>query len=287
MGEQQIGDGGGRESQRVNEDLRTRIAEGVYPVGSFLPPQRELADEFGVSRDTIQRVLRGLVAEGWIQSRQGSGARVLKTQRISSGDPQRRGRVLSLGPLLAEAFQEPEVALDVATLTSESLSGHMLSQVERIYAKQITPRRITLRILLPGGELPYPRVVGAPDDHRLEERLRKITQHHVDSLNRLFAGLQARKAVEEVSLEVKHTPLPPAFKLYLLNDRSALFGTYEVVQRPVILDSGEEVAALDVLGIGATLTHQVRDPDDPDSAASVFVESMRTWFDSVWRNLAK
>ncbi|MFM9444964.1 GntR family transcriptional regulator [Streptomyces acidiscabies] len=287
MGEQQIsGDGGGREFQRIAEVLRARIAEGAYPVGSFLPSQRGLAEEFGVSRDTVQRVLKELASEGWIQSRQGSGSRVLKTRRISSGDPQRKGRVLSLGPLLDEAFQEPEVTLDVYTLTSESLSGYMLAQAGRIYAGQIRPERIALRMLLPSGELPYPRTKGAPDDLRLQKRMQKITHQHVDSLTRLFTELQARKMVDKVSLEIKHAPLTPAFKLYLLNDRTALFGPYEVVERPIVLDSGDEVEALDVIGLGSTLTHQVQD-SDPDSAASVFVESMRTWFESVWRTLAK
>ncbi|WP_416975430.1 GntR family transcriptional regulator [Streptomyces sp. 4F14] len=287
MGEQQIGDGGGREFQRIAAILRARITEGAYPVGGFLPSQRELADEFTVSRDTVQRVLRELVSEGWIQSRQGSGSRVvLKTQRISSGDPQRKGRALSLGPLLAEAFQEPEVTLDVFTLTSETLSGHMLSQVERIYTGQISPRRIAVRILLPGGELPYPHVIDVPEDRRLQERMQGITRQHLAILTRAFRGLQTQSAVEDISLEVRHVPLTPTFKLYLLNHRTALFGPYEVVQRPIVLDTGEEVAALDVLGLGATLTHQVED-SDPDSAASVFVESMRTWFESVWRTLAK
>ncbi|MGJ5897754.1 GntR family transcriptional regulator [Streptomyces sp. V2] len=286
MGEQQIGDGGGREFQRIAEVLRARIIEGAYPVGSFLPSQRDLADEFGVSRDTVQRVLKELASEGWIQSRQGSGSRVLKTPLISSGDPRRKGRVLSLRPLFDEAFQEAEVALDVSTLTSESLSGYMTEQVGRIYAGQIRPERIAVRMLLPSGELPYPRTRDAPDDPRLQERMRKITQQHVDSLTRLFTELQARRTVDEVSLEIKYVPLPPTFKLYLLNDRTALFGTYAVVERLIVLDSGDEIDAYDVLGLGAPLTHHVRD-DDPDSAASVFVEGMRTWFESVWRTLAK
>ncbi|GAV43391.1 GntR family transcriptional regulator [Streptomyces acidiscabies] len=287
MGEQQIGDGGGREFHRVAGELRTRITDGVYPVGGFLPSQRNLADEFGVSRDTVQRVLKELASDGWIQSRQGSGSRVVfKTRRISSGDPQRKGRALSLGPLLAEAFEEPEVTLDVYTLTSETLSAHMLYQMERIYTGQISPRRIALRMLLPNGALSYPQVKGAWEDRRLQERTQGITREHLAILTRAFTDLQARNVVEDISLEVRYVPLTPTFKLYLLNHRSVLFGPYEVVERPIVLDTGEEVEALDVLGYGATLTHQVQD-SDPDSAASVFVESMRTWFESVWRTLAK
>ncbi|MDQ0991659.1 hypothetical protein [Streptomyces sp. V3I7] len=80
--------------------------------------------------------------------------------------------------------------------------------------------------------------------------------------------------------------ITPAFKLYVINEVEALQGLYEVTERPVILDTGEEVEALDVLGLGATLLHHVAD-EDPNSPDSVFVSSMRSWFDSVWKLLAE
>ncbi|MFE4603521.1 winged helix-turn-helix domain-containing protein, partial [Kitasatospora indigofera] len=57
----------GRETWRVAEELRARLADGTYPVGSLIPPQRELADRFHVSRDTVQRALKELAGEGWIE----------------------------------------------------------------------------------------------------------------------------------------------------------------------------------------------------------------------------
>lgn len=66
-------------------------------------------------------------------------------------------------------------------------------------------------------------------------------------------------------------PLVPSFKLYLINDVAALHGFYEVIQRPIDLN-GDTVDAMDVLSLGAALTHHVKD-DDPDSPGSVFVES--------------
>jgi DNA-binding GntR family transcriptional regulator len=76
--------GGGREFARVADELRARMADGLYPLHSMLPPQRELAQEFGVSRDCVQRVLRELVAEGWIVQRPGRGTRVVRAQKIHS-----------------------------------------------------------------------------------------------------------------------------------------------------------------------------------------------------------
>jgi len=58
--------GGGRDEKRdekrlrVSAELRARIADGIYPVGALLPPQRELARELGVARDTVQRALTHL-----------------------------------------------------------------------------------------------------------------------------------------------------------------------------------------------------------------------------------
>lgn len=289
MSERQGGDGGGREFHRVATELRARIADETYPVRSFLPSQRDLAEEFGVSRDTVQRVLRELADQGWIESRQGSGSRVVKSQQMQPSTPKatRQGAGLTLGPLLSEAFGEPEVTLDVYTLTSESLSAHMLLQAERISGGHIAPQRITLRMLLPSESLllPYPQVKGDSDDPRLRDRLHGITRQHTESLKRLFRDMETENLVPSVSLEIRHVPLAPTFKLYIVNGTAALQGPYEVIERQILLDTDEEVTALDVLGLGATLTHHVKD-DDPSSPGSVFVDSWQSWFESVWNRLA-
>ncbi|MFD9436029.1 hypothetical protein [Streptomyces sp. NPDC060002] len=48
----------------------------------------------------------------------------------------------------------------------------------------------------------------------------------------------------------------------------------------------EEIEALDVFGLGARLTSQIRDAD-PDSPGSVFADSRQWWFDSVREHLAE
>ncbi|EPD57164.1 hypothetical protein HMPREF1211_06894 [Streptomyces sp. HGB0020] len=279
----------GREFQRVSDELRARMTDNTYALGHFLPSQRDLAAEFAVSRDTVQRALRQLVSEGWIESRQGIGARVVKTRHIQSSTPKasRTRRGITLGSLISEAFEQPEVSLDVFTLTSESLDAHIRLQAERIHGGDIKPQRITLRMLLPDTELPlpYPRLSDDKDDPRPRQRLNAITQRHTDSLRGLLQDLTTEKLVDEVDLEIRYAPLIPTFKLYLLNGVEALHGMYEVIERQMMLDTGEVVAALDVLGLGATLTHHVQDTD-PDSPGSVFVDSMQSWFDSVWDRLA-
>ncbi len=280
---------GGREFQRVSDELRNRMADGTYHVRSFLPSPRDLADEFGVSRDTVQRALRELADEGWIESRQGQGSRVVKTRHIRSSTAKatRSRRGVTLGPLISEAFEQSEVSLDVYTLTSESLDAHIRLQVERIRGGFIAPQRIALRMLLPSTTLPlpYPRVKDDAADARLRTRLATITERHTESLRGALEDLATERLVPAVDLRIRHAPLTPAFKLYLVNGAEALHGPYEVIERQLVLSEGETVTALDVLGLGATLTHHVRDAD-PNSPGSVFVGSMQSWFDSVWTHLA-
>jgi hypothetical protein len=85
-------------------------------------------------------------------------------------------------------------------------------------------------------------------------------------------------------VEIRHVPLIPTFKLYLINRTGALHGMYEVIERPIVPDDGEEIEALDVLGLGAALILHVKD-DDPESPGTLYVESMQAWFESVWRHL--
>lgn len=54
-----------------------RLKAGTYPVGGRIPTESELADQFKVSRVTIRRALELLVLDGYVESRQGSGYRVL------------------------------------------------------------------------------------------------------------------------------------------------------------------------------------------------------------------
>ncbi|MFE6173034.1 GntR family transcriptional regulator [Streptomyces sp. NPDC056464] len=290
MGGQRAAEGGGKEFERVLDALVLRMSDGTYPLGSLLPPQRELAQELAVSRDTVQRVLKELSERGLVESRQGSGSRVIGSpvpqEAQQPADRVERRGLTTLGPHIARAFERSEVSLDVFTFTSESLAGHIWLQVERIRTRQIAPRRIALRMLLPSEDmpLPYPRAIAEPEDPRPLERLRDITRRNTQSLLLTLGELKAEKLVGEVDVEVRWAPVTPTFKLYLFNGTEALHGMYKVVERPIVLGEGT-IPAIDVVGLGAVLEHFVAG-DDPDAPGSVFVTERQTWFDSVWNHLA-
>ena len=275
--------------------LRSRIADGEYRPGQNLPPQRLLAKEFDVSRDTIQRVLEQLKTEGWIESRQGSGSKVRATPPIHVATPSKipPGRI-ALGPFVARAFAQPVVELDVFTFTSESLDTHMRVQAEAIRNGQIpAPERIALRILLPSDviELPYPRVrvpkggstVDTQElDRILQIRTREIIRRHTSSLRNALRNLRTDLLVPEVDVAVREVPLVPTHKLYLRRGVEGLLGPYKIVERTILMDDDTEIDAWDVLGLGSTLIRLVNDEGDPHAVGSVFMQSWQEWFDSCW-----
>ncbi|WP_394169589.1 FCD domain-containing protein [Saccharospirillum alexandrii] len=76
-----------RMSDQVARLVEKAITEGQYPVGSQLPPERELAIQLGVSRPTLRQALGTLAARGWLESRQGGGHRVCQHLGDGFSDP--------------------------------------------------------------------------------------------------------------------------------------------------------------------------------------------------------
>jgi DNA-binding FadR family transcriptional regulator len=56
------------------EQLRLRIAQGVWAVGERLPTEPELSAELGISRNTVREAMRVLAFSGLIEIRQGDGS---------------------------------------------------------------------------------------------------------------------------------------------------------------------------------------------------------------------
>ena len=63
--------------RQIAEVLLDHIEKGTFPVGSFLPPERELATQLGVSRTSVREALIALEIQGRVNVRVGSGVTVL------------------------------------------------------------------------------------------------------------------------------------------------------------------------------------------------------------------
>jgi len=63
-------------SSRITAKLLRAILAGTYPAGEKLPPERDLAQEFGVSRHVLREALKRLDTLGLVSIQQGSGVYV-------------------------------------------------------------------------------------------------------------------------------------------------------------------------------------------------------------------
>jgi len=66
-----------RLSDKVAEMMLETILSNRLNVGDRLPSERELGEQFGVSRTVVREAVRALVAKGVIEVRSGSGLRVV------------------------------------------------------------------------------------------------------------------------------------------------------------------------------------------------------------------
>jgi len=102
--------------QWLYRELREAILEGRFKPGVALPPTRKLAAEHKIARGTVVRVYDQLLAEGYLESRVGSGTTVHcklpeklfsvekptaeKTRPTVLGRLSKRGRLMAVSPFL-------------------------------------------------------------------------------------------------------------------------------------------------------------------------------------------
>jgi GntR family transcriptional repressor for pyruvate dehydrogenase complex len=68
--------GEGRLYERIADAIRAGLAEGRYGVGDRLPSERDLAQQFGVSRPTVREAIIALEVDGLVEVRTNSGVYV-------------------------------------------------------------------------------------------------------------------------------------------------------------------------------------------------------------------
>ncbi|MFC0014996.1 MULTISPECIES: FadR/GntR family transcriptional regulator [Allobacillus] len=70
--------------EQVAEQMEQLIEQRQWKVGEKLPPEMELMEKFGVSRNTLREAIRALVHAGLLETRQGSGTLVRSTSVLGA-----------------------------------------------------------------------------------------------------------------------------------------------------------------------------------------------------------
>lgn len=121
---------------KVANQILELIDSGIFPPGSRLPGERDLAEKFGVSRVSIREAEIALQAQGRIEIKVGSGAYVLDgAGQLGRGLPK-------VGPFeLTEAralFEAEAAALAAPIITDEAL-GELEKHIEMMVGKHVDP----------------------------------------------------------------------------------------------------------------------------------------------------
>jgi len=129
--------------QQIYDRIKEKIMNGEWPVGTRIPPQRELAARFGVNRSTVVYALGELAADGLIEAMTGRGTVVANNtwSLLSSAPSPDWNRYVSSGFYqpnirMIQAINRAEadpgmVRLGTGELSSELLpAGEMLEKIK-------------------------------------------------------------------------------------------------------------------------------------------------------------
>jgi len=175
--------------------------------------QEEFAERLGYRRSTVANMLRGhhlpplefldTIAEAFPGSyevlapllhreRQEREQQKERRARMRVPGQERAERPFGLRPHIEHAFERPNVSIDFAGFSGETLHGVLQEPLYRIRGRRLTPESITIRALLPDTSSPMAlpcRKDDLADDPSFRQRANMIMTRHmrciVDSVHEL------------------------------------------------------------------------------------------------------
>jgi GntR family transcriptional regulator len=154
--------------RHVADDLRAAIGRGDYSPGAMLPPQDELAEHYGLNRNTIRRAVNLLHAQGLVDPIRGHGTRVRRAAPLRLPLARYTQTTPEAGPwetaCATGGFVGITDLVGVSELEADPLIAHELGLEEGARVIRRTNRmRIADRVLqLQDTWLPYRIAHGTP-----------------------------------------------------------------------------------------------------------------------------
>src|SRR5215213_3026945 len=106
-----------RASSAIVDQIRTAIVTGRVKQGQRLPPERELAVQFGVSRVTVRDALRALEATGLVEIRVGARGGAFVSAPTGSIVGQAMSDMMRMSAVSAEDVVEARLVVELGTVT--------------------------------------------------------------------------------------------------------------------------------------------------------------------------
>jgi DNA-binding GntR family transcriptional regulator len=143
---------------KTHDRIKQEILSERYAIGSLLPTESELEEEYSVSRTTVRKAMSMLAEEGYVEIKQGRGTRVLNHKakqnfnRVTSVTEslRRKGYVVKTKSMHIDQIP----AGYPITEALELKEGELLARVQRIQLADEIP------ICIMTNYIPYNRVPG-------------------------------------------------------------------------------------------------------------------------------
>ncbi|KVC32742.1 FadR family transcriptional regulator [Burkholderia pseudomultivorans] len=188
--------------QQIADKLGALIESGDFPPGSYLPPERELAEQFGVSRTSVREALIALEVSGLVSVRVGDGVKV--RQRAADPAPAAVKTVpfstLEIDPEIGLALdldtEIPPFALlqarrliepEAASLAAQHGSDAQIEAIREAFLRNQEDNRSGSRTH-PGDRLFHIRIAEASDNPAYALMIKQLLAHKYD---RMFQRLQS------------------------------------------------------------------------------------------------
>lgn len=116
--------------------IQAEILDGTYGAGQALPPERELAGRYGVTRTSVKHALVRLEQQGLIETRHGVGSIVQDIEKSGGADLLKYLAAMeSLGPKLYGEILEARSVLVAAfaRLATERISDAQIAELTKIH----------------------------------------------------------------------------------------------------------------------------------------------------------
>ena len=194
--------------QQIADQLRAMIERGEYPPGSYLPAERELSQQFGVSRTSLREALIALEVVGLVKVRVGDGVMVVAKPSTAAAAarqsidplPWEHDPELDVGPgdfdaevppfslLQARRLVEPEAA----ALAAENASDEQLEGIREALARNVEDNRKG-STTHPGDRLLHVRIADASGNPAYALLVRHLLGHKYGAMFQRLQSLYTTK----------------------------------------------------------------------------------------------
>lgn len=155
--------------QEIGVKLKAMLSSGQYPVGSRLPPERDIAAQFGISRAVVREALIMLELENLIDVRKGSGVYVINLPDSTKSTTASKDDIGPFEMLQARQLLESNIAAFAATQIIKSDIADMRKALQQ-EAEALEKRQTNYD----GDEMFHMLIARATQNSVLEDMVREL-----------------------------------------------------------------------------------------------------------------